>query len=526
VITKMKRESPRSSLKLLLEISRELSSTLDLHTVLARVLFLFTRHAGAERGTLIILDETLQPVDAALVYDGALHTNTLEQLRVILEGGLAGRVLRERTPVLIQDTSLDERWLARPDDANDKTGSKSAICLPLLSRDQLAGVLTIVHPSPNTLTNEDMALLETVAGQAGAAIRNAQLYASLQEAHSRYRELFEDSIDPIVVTNWQGGIVESNRRFSLAAGLDPAQLKTRSIHNFLSSTNDQLEHSKETLKGGRLVHFETLLRPTGGVPIPVEVHIRKVEGGEDELLQWIFRDLTERKALDSLRNDLSAMVYHDLRSPLSNITSSLEMLAAVLPLEENQTLNSMLSIATRSTERLQRLINSLLDINKLEAGQTIAHQNKFSLTTLLHEALETARRSAESRQIHMELKISQPEPEVWVDDDMIRRVMINLLENAVRYSPQESAVEVGSALVDGQARVWVQDQGPGIPPEAQALIFDKFTRLNGERFPKGVGLGLAFCRLAIQAHGGRIWVESAPGNGSRFVFTLPLAADN
>ena len=115
------------------------------------------------------------------------------------------------------------------------------------------------------------------------------------------------------------------------------------------------------------------------MPIPVEIYVHKISFGGEELLQWIIRDITERKQLNSLRDDLSAMIYHDLRSPLANIVSSLDMLRALIPESENQVLQQVLSIAIRSSDRLQRLINSLLDINRLEAGQEITNRKNIEI---------------------------------------------------------------------------------------------------------------------------------------------------
>ena len=111
---------------------------------------------------------------------------------------------------------------------------------------------------------------------------------------------------------------------------------------------------------------------------------------------------------------------------------------------------------------------------------------------------------------------------IWVDADMLRRVLINLMENAVKYSPPGSLIEVGAAAEGDQVHFWVQDRGKGIPTEQQEVIFEKYTRLRREPSTKGLGLGLAFCKLAVEAHGGKIWVDSPPGSGSRFQFTLPI----
>lgn len=124
------------------------------------------------------------------------------------------------------------------------------------------------------------------------------------------------------------------------------------------------------------------------------------------------------------------------------------------------------------------------------------------------------------------MQLSPDLPQVWVDAEMIKRVLINLLENAVKYSPSESQIILGSQVNDEHVLIWVQDNGSGIPEADQNRIFDKFTRLHSQNGPRGFGLGLAYCRLAVEANGGRIWVENNPGGGSCFKFTMPVEATN
>ena len=140
----------RASLELLYNVSRELTSALDLHTVLTRVLFLSTSNVQAERGTVIVLDDHLRPVDAAIVVESRLIPSTVEGVKATLEQGLAGWVLRERQPALVPRHPEDTRWLRRPDDAIERSGAKSAICVPILVREALVGVLTLVHATPNS----------------------------------------------------------------------------------------------------------------------------------------------------------------------------------------------------------------------------------------------------------------------------------------------------------------------------------------------------------------------------------------
>ncbi len=152
-------------------------------------------------------------------------------------------------------------------------------------------------------------------------------------------------------------------------------------------------------------------------------------------IQWTLRDITERKELDSLRDDLTAMIYHDLRSPLANIVSSLEILGGMI--EHNESVRSILGIAVNSTERIQRLVNSLLDINRLESGQTVATLQTMKPEKLIESAVKDVLPSANGRRQKIKTEIAAKLPNVFVDAEMIRRVIINLLENAAKYSSVE-----------------------------------------------------------------------------------------
>ncbi len=520
-------DTARTSLELIYNISRELTSALDLHTVLERILFLSTSNVGAERGSVIVVDENLQPEDVALVYEGRLVPFTTQEVKSTLEQGLAGWVTRNRKPVLVKDTSQEPRWLRRPDDAVERSGAKSAICVPILVRERLVGVLTIVHETPGSFTDEHLALIQSIADQAGIAVYNAQLYESLQIARQRYQELFEDSIDPILVTSLDGKIQESNRQAAFLSGRTHETLKSASIWDLQEKNADWLQDHMQTVQSGETLHYESVFYPLNRAALPIEFYVRKVSFNGQDLLQWIIRDLTERKQLDTLRDDLNAMIYHDLRAPLANIVSSLDMLRTLKETsgEEDQVSQQVLSIAFRSTERMQRLISSLLDINRLEAGQPITVRTAVQVIPLLHEALESIQPVTTSKRQKVQVDTRGSLPDLWVDEDMIRRVLINLLENAAKFTPMDGRVTLGSEEEHDShgnwVRFWVQDTGPGIPESAQETIFQKFTRLNLEHLSKGLGLGLAFCKLAVQAHGGKIWVESKIGAGSRFIFTVP-----
>jgi len=238
-----------------------------------------------------------------------------------------------------------------------------------------------------------------------------------------------------------------------------------------------------------------------------------VEFEETNSVQWILRDITERQELDAMRKDMTDMIYHDIRSPLGNIVSSLEMMSGLLPQEE--TLIIMLNIARNSASRIQRLVNSLLDINRLEAGHQIVDQHAVDPLALIRESIRDVERAVSGREQVLENKASSVLPLIWVDVDMIYRVFINLLENAIKYTSVGGHLEIGATTTDGAAvKFWVRDNGPGIPAADVERVFDKFTRLRGKNNPSGIGIGLSFCKLAVQGHGGQIWVESELGKAT------------
>lgn len=518
----MNLENNQTSLELILRISRELATTIELEQALAKVIQLSMENVGAERGSLIAVNNNVEPIVAAIFADGRLVPYTLDQVRTILSYGLAGQVIKNQEPVWIKDTSKDERWLRRPDDAANKTGAKSAICIALKARDQLVGVLTIVHPKPDFFNQDQFELLQTISDLAGITIHNAILYNSLTESNLRYQELFDDSIDPILITDWQGHIIEGNRQARKCVGSNLNSAFKLSIQDFHQVEWDEIGEDFKNLKNGETVRYESEFQCISNKVFPVEVHVRKVIINETDLIQWTIHDISERKALDALREDMMSMIYHDLRSPLANIISSHDILETLIP--KNASITPVFQIAVRSTDRMQRLINSLLDIKRLEAGQPIANPKSVNTTVIFNEALEALEPTYKSKHQTIDIDLMPELPDLFVDESMIKRVVINLLENAIKFTPMDGKIQLSAKLEDHQMLISIKDSGPGIPDDAQERIFNKFTRLDAKSFPKGIGLGLAFCKLAVNAHDGKIWVESEEGKGSQFNILLPLKA--
>jgi PAS domain S-box-containing protein len=440
--------------------------------------------------------------------------------KVRLGDGIVASAAREGRGVVVSDISQDKNYSKA-----DQFGGveiRSLVVAPIQSPMGVIGIIEAINPVSNYFDPDALLVMTGIGGLAGTTIQNAQLFEKLQAAHQRYRELFEDSIDPMLITDWGGNIVEANRQAMLLSGFSSDQLHALRIDQLHEVDWDRIGPMFETLRENRTASYESILHREDS-KLPVEVHARRVEFDETDSIQWIIRDITERKELDSLRNDLTAMIYHDLRSPLANIVSSLDVLYSMVPENDRETVESILKIAENSTDRIQRLVSSLLDVSRLESGQPVADQKVVDTTELIQSAIRDVTPVAAGRHQVLDRDLPEQLPPVWVDEDMARRVLINLMENASKFSPSGGRIEVGARLEGEEIHMWVTDNGPGIPVAEQDHIFDKFTRLHGNNRPGGLGIGLAFCRLAVLGHGGRIWVESEPGRGAAFHFTFPVA---
>jgi NtrC-family two-component system sensor histidine kinase KinB len=497
-----------------------INASLRMEDVLQRILNETIQALQVETVALALVEANWDLIFRAATWE---HNEGIVGKRIQAGQGIAGWVAHEGEGVVIPAVNDDKRFV-RGEHFTDLDVRAVAVA-PIYAQGRVIGILQAINPISGFFDPDALLVLTGIGNLAGSTIQHAQLFERLQAAHKRYRELFDDSVDPILITDWDGKIHETNRQAAVITEYTSRQLQGMMIDQLHEVTHGDKAVSMEKLKSGKIISYEAVLKSKSGKKIPTQVNVRKVVIEEVEYLQWLMRDISERKDLDSLREDLTSMIYHDLRSPLANIVSSLDVLSTMFPGPENETIQSVTTIARRSTDRIQRLVSSLLDINRLEAGQTIVSQQAVTPAVLAEDVMDAVHPMVESR--HQSLKNGLPGnlPPVWVDVDMIRRVLINLMENASKFTAPEGKIELGGRQEGDWVQLWVQDNGSGIPFTEQERIFDKFTRLNGQNKSSGLGVGLAFCRLAVNGHGGKIWVESEVGKGSKFILTLPVAKE-
>lgn len=505
-------------------------------------LLLFGEDGGFTRGLFTEGDATTM-VDAAVA-------------RSLLRDGLAGWVSQERQSVIVPDVSKDPRWLRVP---NQDASVRAALCVPIATGPTLVGVLTLVHDERDFFKDGHCRLVESVAAQIALVLRNAQVtsermrvarqHALLNEVlGAAARQLGADEIAATAAaaiargTGWTNVVVAVTgddgwlRFLGGHPALAEARQPTRQgvVGRAFATGDTQVVPDVE--KDPDYFAYAPGVRSELAVPLKhgtrvlgvlnLESDARDAFGTDDvrlaEALAGAIGLGLDNARLLRVREELTRALVHDLRSPLVSITGSLRLLARLPGLGPGD--QKLIEIAERNSARLASLINSILEVSRLEDGAAPITRARVPLHEVVGEALRLAAPGAASRDVRLAGEdAAAPLADAWVDRGLIARVLQNLLDNAIKFSAAGAAVTVSlTPDADGVA-VRVRDSGPGVDEKARSRLFQNFA--PGGQAASGSGLGLAFCRLAVEANGGRIWLEDTPGGGATFAVALPAAPE-
>lgn len=522
-------------------VSRQLSAALDLRQIAGEVLAAAISATGARRGRCVLLSQSGEQILAAdyAPESPVPRAELCTPLSPAADHTVVGHVLRTQEALLIADVlALQER----PGDLAPDV--RSVLGVPIVREGQVYGVLSLEDTRANAFGRAHRRLAQMLGEHAAIAIENALLYQQVRVGRDQLQAILDSTDEGLMLFDREGRLLRFNaaaqamvgleldvylgkgpacwvralgaEQLQALAGITPGGLRAylRALQqkptavqhrHFVQALSDQIRHIDETRS--------PVLDPEG-----------RVDGW---LLNW--RDTTEQHRLERLRLDLSAMIVHDLRNPITAITSSLMMLRdMIIHHETDPNLQlEVVDIAVSSANYMFNLVQSILEVSRLEQNSLALECESTALEDCVNYALKSVFSQALTANIVLSSDLPTDLPPAWIDAEEIQRVLINLLDNAVRHTPQHGQVRL-SARADRSAGVivvCVQDSGPGIPPEARARIFDKFIQLDHQalRGHKGTGLGLTFCKLAVEAHGGQIWVEQAPEGGALFCFTVPIA---
>jgi two-component system, NtrC family, sensor kinase len=497
---------------------------------------------------------------------------------------VAGQAILDRSPRFIHDVQHDQTVPPLSRQMIDALGTRSQVTMPMLRAGRPIGAITMGWDEPHGFQDKQVALLRIFADQAVIAIENVRLFNETREALERQTATAEilrvissspTDVQPVFDAIAQGGL----RLFEVAhvgvtlrdgdtilskataGSADPrgefripldrnstagrAMLDGALVHIPDTEAADAPSFARES---GRIVGFRAIaaapmVRKGGAIG---SVHMmRKTAGGfsaaqlgllktfADQAVIAIenvrlFREIQEKSAQLEVANqhksEFLANMSHELRTPLNAIIGFSEVLSERMFGEVNEKQAEYLKDIHESGKHLLSLINDILDLSKIEAGRMELELSSFHLPTALSNAVTLIRERAQRHSIALSVEVDQQLGELQADERKFKQIMLNLLSNAVKFTPDGGRVDVSAKQANGSLEVAVRDTGIGIAPEDQALVFDEFRQVGRDRMRKaeGTGLGLALTRRFVELHGGAIRLDSTPGQGSTFSFTLPL----
>jgi PAS domain S-box-containing protein len=411
----------------------------------------------------------------------------------------------------------------------------------------------------------DLGAAHAMEGKLLEAIAREQDARDEARAERRFRELLEAAPDAIIEVDAEGRIVVLNRLTESMFGYSREEILGRPVE-ILIPDSARARHEQHR------AHYKAhpAMRPMGsglllegqrkdGTRFPVEISLSPVASEDGFHITAVIRDVTERKAVEDnlravqdrytrelaesnrelelrnqqieranrLKSEFLASMSHELRTPLHTVIGFSELLAEEIegPLNEKQ--KRFIEHIHRDSLHLLELINDILDLSKIESGRLVLRYEVFDFASMLDESLRFIQPQAEAKSQSLRAEI--PEPLALEADRLrVKQVLLNLLSNAVKFTPEGGRIVVSALLAGPEASISVTDTGIGIPESEHESVFDKFYQVSAttKGVREGTGLGLAITRHLVEEHGGRIWVESEPGRGSKFTFTVPLRRRN
>jgi|GEM_PF-408504 len=352
---------------------------------------------------------------------------------------------------------------------------------------------------------------------------------SLRLSEDKYRTLVEASPDGVLSIDGRGIITDCNTGLCTMMGYDRKQLCGREAR--LLGTKKDLDaepYYHDHLGRGEFVEVETEILRHDGQLLPVWAKLVRLAEPSTADIQTIiyFRDVADRRKIDEMKDEFVGLVSHELRSPLTVIIGALNTALSEGPRLSQKETRQLLEDAALEADQLSHLVGNLLELSRAQSNRLLLHVEPINMAKAVHKVIGSVQRQSSKHKFIADLP--KKLPPVSADQLRLERILYNLLENSVKYSPEGSEITVSAKRDAGHLVISVSDQGPGISMEDQAKLFKPFQQLGNSMLDhtKGAGLGLLVCRRLVEAHGGRIWVESEPGHGATFSFTLEAGTKN
>ncbi len=506
----------------LLEISRAITAQLELSEVLRRVLNASVVMLGGQLGLVALRDPGGEYRIRATL---GIETDHVPDLNDQLNKLLADEALD-------YDSFTDQ--LTRIAIGLDRR-MRQSFALPLVFAEQPLGLLIVFRAQRGMATADDIQVLQSFADQAAIAVHNAQLYARIDEERQQLAAIVENSADGVMILDPDLQIVNFNRALERMTGWRPDDAIGSSYDDVI--VWKQLEHGdlRRALDDGwplnaadpvhETLYVEGDLLRRDGLAKSVGIVFAPLLSADGRLARIIanVRDITNFRQAQAMQNVFISGISHELKTPVALIKGH----AATLRRDDvewgRDIVREYSTVIEEEADRLTALIDNLLTASRIQAQQGISlNSGDMRFDQLAARVVE--RFNTQTTGHKLVLDFPPDFPVIQGDETRLRQVLDNLVSNAIKYSPNGGAITIGGRMNNGSVTVFVKDQGVGMSDADQERIFERFYRVDGtlSRKTQGTGLGLYLAKAIVEAHGGRIWVESAPGKGATFFFTLPV----
>ncbi|MBN1440808.1 MAG: GAF domain-containing protein [Anaerolineales bacterium] len=490
-------------LETLSQLAKNINSQLDLDQALASIVEAAVRLTGAEEGSLMLVD----PASGELYMRASKNFDEefVRTFRMKMEDSLAGEVIRKGEPILLDGEG--------PRKIKSSFLVHSLIFVPLLQQGKTIGLLGVDNRAARRPLHEsDLALMQALAEHAVIALENARLLEATRAQMRQLETVIQQVEDGVIITDTEGRMLIANRTVRALFHLDDSPLAGRPLKEVFPNLELQYLFARRESPLAKQRRTEITLADDR----VYNAHLTPIEGVGYAI---VLNDITQLKELDRLKSEFVATVSHDLRSPLTTILGYVDLIERAGPVTDQQ--KTFIRRIQNSVGSITTLISDLLDLGKIESGID-SQKEAIQLNAVARAALDGIRGRVDAKQIRLEVSLDESIPALNGNPLRLRQMVANLLDNAVKYTPEGGRIGFTTRREEGQAFLQVSDSGIGIPPNELPHVFNKFYRASNVQNTAGTGLGLSIVKSIAEIHGGRVWVDSTGGMETKFTVVLPL----